>query len=197
LPLPGVGIIKVAVICYDLAVDPTPLISLNSEQITERLYTPAAELPEGVERIPLKTIQTNRCPVVATTALLDDAVAERIQLDLPQARKHYQQIMQGASLTEKLSEVFLSQSFPERKDPDTMLYSGGFFGQNDKDVMAQVRSSSPEELRDNTFYFEDKRLAEMLFRYRARNYPESLSEEEKLQWQEYRYQRLTEVDGGG
>jgi len=38
---------KNAVICYDLAVDPTPLISLNSEQITERLYTPAAELPEG------------------------------------------------------------------------------------------------------------------------------------------------------
>ncbi|ARN72838.1 exodeoxyribonuclease I [Oceanicoccus sagamiensis] len=188
---------KNGVICYDLAVDPTPLIELNAEQIADRLYTPAAELPEGLARIPLKTIHTNRCPVVATTSLLTDTVAERIQLDLPQTRQHYKLLMQAGSLTEKLAEVFSSQNFPEQKDPDTMLYGGGFFGQNDKSVMAQVRSSTPEELRDNTFYFEDTRLTEMLFRYRARNYPESLTEEERLQWQEYRYQRLTEADGGG
>jgi exodeoxyribonuclease-1 len=188
---------KNGVICYDLTVDPTPMLELSAEKISERLYTPAADLPEGTERIPLKTVHTNRCPVVVTTSLLDDAVAERIQLDLPQARQHYQQIMQASGMSEKLAEVFSSQSFPERKDPDTMLYSGGFFGKNDKEVMAQVRSSSPEELRDNTFYFEDTRLAEMLFRYRARNYPEYLTEDERLQWQEYRYQRLTDPEGGG
>ncbi len=188
---------KNGVICYDLAVDPTPLIELTAEQISERLYTPVAELPEGVERIPLKTIHTNRCPVVVTTSLLDDAVAQRIQLDLAQARKHYQQLVKVTSLSEKLAEVFASSSFPEQKDPDTMLYSGGFFGQNDKSVMAQVRSSNPEELRDNTYYFEDKRLAEMLFRYRARNYPDSLTDDEQHQWHEYRYQRLTEAGGGG
>ncbi len=188
---------KNGVICYDLAVDPSPLIELSAEKISERLYTPAAELPEGMERIPLKTIHTNRCPAVATTALMDDAVAARIQLDLPKARQHYQQIMKAGPLAEKLAEVFSSRSFPEQKDPDVMLYGGDFFGQNDKSVMAQVRSSTPAELRDNTFYFEDTRLAEMLFRYRARNYPESLTEDEQQQWQEYRYQRLTEADGGG
>ena len=188
---------KNAVICYDLAVDPAPLLELNAEEVCKRLYTPVAELPAGIERIPLKTIQINRCPVVATADLLDAATAQRIQLDLAKARQHYQQIINADPLTEKLAEVFSTQTFPEQKDPDAMLYSGGFFGQNDKSMMAQIRASTPEELRDSTFYFEDARLTDMLFRYRARNYPDSLTDDEKHQWHEYRYQRLTEVDGGG
>ena len=78
-----------------------------------------------------------------------------------------------------------------------MLYSGGFFSQNDKNVMAQVRNSSADKLRDSQFSFEDKRLPEMLFRYRARNYPESLSPEEKAQWQEFCFSRLTQADEEG
>jgi len=75
-----------------------------------------------------------------------------------------------------------------------MLYSGGFFSQNDKAVMAQVRSSSPDELREHSFVFEDARLDDMLFRYRARNFPESLSAEELQQWHEFRYYRLTDPE---
>ncbi len=184
------------VICYDLSVDPEPLITLDAAQITERLYTPAAKLPEGVQRIPLKVIHTNRCPVVVTSNLMDESVAQRIQLDLPAARQHYKQLVKAQGLTSKLLAVFAERSFPERTDPDIMLYSGGFFHQNDKAVMAQVRSSSPDELRERSFVFEDSRLDEMLFRYRARNYPESLTEEELQHWQEFRFQRLTDTEGG-
>jgi exodeoxyribonuclease-1 len=59
-----------------------------------------------------------------------------------------------------------------------------------------VRNSSPSELADASYVFEDARLPEMLFRYRARNYPESLSPEEHAQWEEYRFARLTEPDAG-
>ena len=185
---------KNGVICYDLSVDPAPLLSFDVDQITEQLYTPASELPGGAVRIPLKTIHINRCPVVVTSKLMDESVAERIQLDLPEARKHYQALVKAQGLAEKLSEVFAERSFPERTDPDVMLYSGGFFSQNDKAVMAQVRSSSPDELREHSFVFEDARLDDMLFRYRARNFPESLSAEELQQWHEFRYYRLTDPE---
>ena len=188
---------KNGVISYDLSVDPAPLIALSAEEIRQRLYTPAADLPEGQQRIPLKTIHSNRCPVVATSKLLDGEAASRIQLDLPQARQHYQQLKRAVGLEKKLAEVFSQSDFPKHTDPDSMLYSGGFFGHNDKNVMAQIRSSSPEELRDHRFHFEDGRLAEMLFRYRARNYPETLSEDEQLQWQEFCFQRLTDPGAGG
>ena len=187
---------KNGVICYDLSVDPAPLLTLTAAQIKERLYTPKDELAEGVERIPLKTVHANRCPVIATPKLMDDKVAERLQLDLAGARLHYQQLKQAVDLPAKLAEVFAEADFPKHTDPDQMLYSGGFFGHADKEAMNQVRSSSPAELASHSFAFVDKRLDDMLFRYRGRNYPETLTEEERGLWEEYRYQRLTDPEAG-
>lgn len=188
---------KNAVVAYDLSVDPAPLLALSAEQIREKLYTPSAELAEGEERIALKNIHINRCPIVATSKLLDDNLAARIQLDLPRARQHYQQLKNAAGLSEKVAQVFAPDlQRPEKTDPDTMLYSGGFFSQQDKSTMAQVRAASPEQLQQQAFTFEDSRLAEMLFRYRARNYPASLSPDEFEQWQEFRFQRLTDPEAG-
>jgi exodeoxyribonuclease-1 len=188
---------KNGVIAFDLSVDPEPLLTLSAEQIRERLYTPTAELPEGVERIPLKTIHLNRCPIVATTSLLNDAVAERLKIDFAKSRQYYQQLMAASDLNQKLLDVFSQSEFPERHDPDVMLYSGGFFSDADRNEMNQLRRCSAQELSERSFCFEDARLQEMLFRYRARNYPDSLNEQEFEQWQEYRYQRLTDKDGGG
>jgi exodeoxyribonuclease-1 len=188
---------KSGVICYDLTVDPRPLLELTAEQIRQRLYTPRDQLAEGVERIPLKTIHTNRCPVVATTQLLNEEVAGRLHIDLVTARQHYQQIKQATGLAAKLAKVFSEADFPKQTDPDQMLYSGGFFGQRDKEAISLVRNSLPEELAATSFAFEDKRLDEMLFRYRARNYPETLTTDEQGLWEEYRYQRLTEPGAGG
>lgn len=187
---------KNGVISYDLSVDPTPLIALSAEEIRERLFTPITELPEGQQRIALKTIHTNRCPVVATTKLLDDGVARRIQLDVVKARRYYQQLMQAQGLESKLQAVFATQTFPAVTDPDRMLYSGPFFSDVDKTTLAQIRNSSPEELRDHSYVFEDQRLSEMLFRYRGRNFPDALTPEEAALWREYCYLRLTDPEAG-
>ena len=188
---------KNGVVSYDLSVDPTALINLSADEIREKLYTPTAELAEGEQRIALKTVHINRSPVIATSKLLDEDLAKRIQLDLPVARQHYQQLKQAVGLAEKLEEVFSEQvNPPEKQDPDTMLYSGGFFSQSDKNVMSQVRAASSQQLKEQSFSFKDKRLPEMLFRYQARNYPESLTAEQKEQWQEFKFHRLTNPDSG-
>jgi len=44
--------------------------------------------------------------------------------------------------------------------------------------------------------FEDERLAELLLRYRARNFPETLSEAEAQNWEEHRAARLFDGAGG-
>jgi len=188
---------KNAVICYDLSVDPSAMLAMTAEQIRARVYTPTSQLPEGEQRIALKTIHSNRCPVVVTSKVLDETLAQRIQLDLPLARSHYQQLKNAADIRAKVSEVFLSAQFPEQKDPDVLLYGGGFFSDNDREVMAQVRSADADQLSKLSYHFEDGRLAEMLFRYRARNFPSSLSEDEQQLWSEHCFSRLTEQDGGG
>lgn len=187
---------KNGVICFDLAEDPKPLLTLSADQIRQRLYTKSEDLPEGEKRIPLKTIHINRSPVVCTAKLLNDELAQRIQLDLPQAREHYKALINASDLTEKLQAVFSDNNLPSPSDPEQMLYSGGFFSANDKQVMSEVRAANEQQLKDQRFYFEDKRLDEMLFRYRARHFPDTLDEQEVGLWEEYRFERLTNPDAG-
>jgi len=75
-------------------------------------------------------------------------------------------------------------------DVDGSLYSGGFFGQEDKDRFEQIRTSSPSKLRDIGGYFKDPRCEAMLFRYRARNFPETLDQLEREDWQAHKKDRL-------
>lgn len=197
MPLCSHPVNKNAVIAWDLAVDPEPMLGLDAEQIQQRLFTPRAEYPESWQPLGLLQIQSNRCPALATSQLLDDALAQRIQLDLPAARRAYQSLRQAEKLPAILSQVYAPRpDSGQSSDPEAMLYSGGFFSENDKQTMAEVRNADTQRLSQQHFVFEDARLNELLFRYRARHFPESLSAEEQLQWQEFRYQRLTDPEWG-
>ena len=57
--------------------------------------------------------------------------------------------------------------------------------------MNKIHATAPEMLGRQPWPFKDARLAEMLFRYRARNFPATLSLEENRRWQKDRLARLT------
>ncbi|MCK4951681.1 MAG: exodeoxyribonuclease I [Gammaproteobacteria bacterium] len=186
---------------YDLRYDPAPLLELDAEQIQERLFTPTSELPEGVERMPLKTVRINKCPVIVPLNTMDDRAAERLSISVSDSQGHLEKIKRaidaGLDLAGKLRQVFSDRVYDEISDPDLSLYSGGFFSNADRNTMQQLHSLTPEELGKSAPIFEDSRLPEMLFRYRARNFPQTLSSDEHDRWAEYRKERLTQSDGGG
>lgn len=186
---------KNAVICFDLRESPAEFLQSSVDEIRQRLFSSVENLA-GKARIPLKNIHLNKSPMVTPVSLVSDEVAQRIHIDLATIRRHYEELMINQVAWMKAREVFVGQGFVAKTDPDAMLYSGGFFSHADKAAIQRVCKSKPEELNNQTFIFEDTRLAEMLFRYKARNYPESLNEEESLQWQDFRFQRLTNPDGG-
>ena len=201
VPLAPHPVNKNEMICYDLAADPEPLFEMDARRIQSLLYTRTEDLPEGVERPGLKTIHINRCPILVTPKMADPATAERLGIDGALCRKHLAALRDFRARDEKaftarIQEVYATRKFQTLSDPDSMLYSGGFFSNNDREMMDQVRSLSAEDLAVTTFAFEDQRLPEMLFRYRARNYPETLSDEERAAWEEFRYLRLTEPEAG-
>lgn len=66
----------------------------------------------------------------------------------------------------------------------------------DKRAIDQVRQSGPVELAELDLPFQDQRLEEMLLRYKARNCPSILSQEEQQQWEEYRSRKLLQGEGG-
>jgi len=181
------------IIVYDLAIDPEPMLALSAADIQQNIFTAAVNLSAGVSRIPLKTVHINRCPVLAPIAVLKPDDAQRLNIDLKQCLANINKIAATSHLNEKLSAVFSGYAGSEAQDsdPDLAIYSGGFFADADKATMAKIRTLSPENLASNPFKFTDKRLTEMLFRYRARNYPDTLNTEEKQRWQTFCVKRLT------
>ncbi|MFZ2407065.1 MAG: exodeoxyribonuclease I, partial [Methylobacter sp.] len=184
-------------IVYDLSVDPESMLSLSVEEIQQRIFTATADLPEGVARIPLKTVHINKCPVLAPVSVIRPEDAQRLGIDLALCHGHIGKIKAASGLADKLAAVFSGQAYAEQdSDPDLEIYSGGFFSENDKKLMAKIRLMPPEQLAGSTFKFTDSRLPEMLFRYRARNYPETLNADELRRWNKFCADRLTGRQAG-
>jgi len=179
-------------IVYDLDVHPEDFFEADAEEMAARLYTPAAELPEGIKRIPLKQIHINKCPIIVPVKTMDSSAAQRLNIDVERCEQHRELILQHIEeFAAKTSAIFQNSDFPEISDPDGQLYSGGFFSRDDSQRIDTIRKSRPDKLADLQLNFDDERLAEMLFRYRARNYPETLSEQEHQQWNDYRHEKFS------
>lgn len=184
---------KNAVIAIDLAKNIQPLIELTSEQIAERLYTSKENLGD-LEPIPVKQIHTNKCPMVATQKIMNPEMADRLNIDLSTIQKQHQLLCEHPEIIDKLHQVFSQRSeFKTEENTDLMLYQG-FFNHHDKALMQKIRETAPEHLPSLELNFDDDRLEKMFFLYRARNYPHTLDENERQQWQHH-CQNALDVDG--
>jgi len=183
------------VIVFDLHEAPDALLALEPDEIADRLYTPAADLPEGAARIPLKEVHLNRSPMLVEWAHLRPTDFERLAIDPEIVEARIAQLRAaGPALAEKIRRVYAERSAPEPADVDASLYDG-FLQDADKRKFAEVRSATPQILGQRDFAFQDRRLPELLFRYRARNWPDSLDPNERERWNAYRRARLCEDRG--
>jgi len=186
------------VICFDLREDPMLLLNLPVEEIHARLFTPSEALPDGASRIPLKTVHVNRAPVLVPMGTLTPEAAERWSIDSGLVEDRARAVAARASdIRERVQAVHRPREGPVESDPDLMLYSGGFLSDGDRRLLEGLRRLPPPELAHAQPRFDDPRLPEMLFRYRARNWPESLEPDEREAWDAYRLERLTDPQGGG
>ena len=197
VPLAAHPINKNSVIVFDLAQDPTLLLDLGAKTLRERLYTSIADLPDGVERPAMKQLFINKCPVIAPTSTLTGEADKRLDIDLIRCKQNRQTLLTARkAIQQKISKIFAPQEFEPVTDPDLMIYAGGFFSEKDKALMNSIHNTAPEELGAHTWRFDDTRLPEMLFRYRARNYPETLNADEQADWLEHCRARLIEGEAG-
>ena len=187
---------KNALIVADLHLDPQGLLDTDADTLRQRLYTRRDDLAEGELPVPLKLIHVNRCPVVAPLSVLREADQQRLQLDMAlyQARalrlSDAQQVWQ-----DKVQTIYASEDFAPSLDPEQQLYDG-FVGDRDRRLCEQVRSADPLQLAQGHWPFDDERLPELLFRYRARNFPDTLNSEEQQRWRLFCQQRLSDAQWG-
>ncbi|QHG63489.1 exodeoxyribonuclease I [Pseudomonas putida] len=185
-----------ALIVCDLHQETLPLIRERAEVLRERLYTRHEELTEGQLPVPLKLVQINRCPVVAPISVLRPADQQRLGIDLALMQSRAEQLAnQQAEWQDKLEHIYGKEDFAAVEDPEQQLYDG-FIGDRDRRLCEQVRTLDPAQLGHGHWMFDDPRLPELLFRYRARNFPETLNSEERQRWYSFCQQRLSDPQWG-
>lgn len=194
LPLMPHPLIKNRVIAVELAPEALKLLDYTPVEIASNIFTKRSLLPEGESRIGIKEIQHNHCPVVIALQSLSEAElarwsidAKRLKLDIASAEAVHSELLAHSDIiTDKLAKVFSRPHSSEPADPDAALYDG-FIERTDKLKFGKARSSKGRD----PLVFVDPRLSELYFRYKARNWPESLTDSESIQWRNFRKSRLT------
>ncbi|EKY3090957.1 exodeoxyribonuclease I [Cronobacter dublinensis] len=174
-----------AVIVVDLAGDISPLLELDADALRERLYTPKAALGDD-SAVPVKLVHLNKCPVLAQANTLRPEDAERLGIDRQHCLNNLKVLRDAPQVREKLVALFAeAPPFPPTSNVDAQLYDG-FFSDADRAAMRIVLQTPPQNLPALDITFVDKRIEKLLFNYRARNFPGTLSEPEQQRWLNHR-----------
>jgi exodeoxyribonuclease-1 len=182
-------------VVFNLRHSPELFLTLPLGELKDYLYTPSSDLPEGSERLPIKTIKTNRAPVLAPMATLKGVDHARIDLDLDRCLQYAEQLKACQDLKARIHALFEQAPWPASDDPDAALYEG-FIDYGDRRLLGEFQLSPREQWSELENKLGDARLPEVMFRTRARSFPESLNQEEHQRWEQYRYERLYLTRGG-
>jgi exodeoxyribonuclease-1 len=183
-------------IAIDLRYDPTQILQLSVEEIRDRVFS------KSEERVPLSRIRLNHCPFLAPISTLSEEAAARLGLSVTVCKDRLALLKQNPSLIQKMTAVF-GEPIPQQEssDPEISLYSGGFFHDADKSRLARFRQVLGEADRPvdapakakklcQTLKFTDQRILPLAGRLFARNFPETLSESERLKWRAFCASRI-------
>jgi exodeoxyribonuclease I len=159
-------------------------------ELADRLWTAAGDLPDEVERLPVKLVRSNRCPMLSPLAVLDDQARQRLQIDPERVTRHAASLAANQPFRDRVASLFADQGGPSGADDAELALYNGFVPRNDQQLYPRIRSMSGPDLARLRSPFRDERLNTLLFRYRARLYPDSLDSSEHEQWQSERQRRL-------
>ena len=122
--------------------------------------------------------------------MLGDDGWGKIGLDKTTVEMNLEILLKHPEFAEKMREEIEGRpEFPKAVEPEAALYDG-FLNEPDRVKVAAVRNAELNKLADFHPEFHDERLAPLLLHYKGRNYPETLSESEAVEYETYRRERL-------
>ena len=181
------------VVVYDLRYDPAAFINLSPDELKKKFYASWQERSaDGFIKLPVKELQYNRSPAVAPVGVLEQEDGwQRLQLDQKTIEAHKANLLGAPHFAENIRALFEAKpNYARAEDPEEQLYDG-FVGDRDRLRIETVRNANARELADFHPEFSDERLSPLLLHYKARNFPESLSEDESRDWEQWRSAHIT------
>lgn len=181
------------VLVFDLRHDPTPFSKMSAAELAEAWRW---KRDEGAPRLPVKTLQYNRCPAVAPLGVLDEKSAKRLQLFVKTIENNLKKLTALENFVPKILEALelLDQQqqtsfLQDEQDVDARLYDN-FLNDADKTSCRVVRAADAAGLSNLNLEFKDDRLSALLPLYKARNFPKSLTDDERAAWEQFRQRKL-------
>ena len=150
--------------------------------VADLRYEPS---PEHIHQI-----APNKCPAVAPLGVLTQNDGwKKIGLDLKTVKANLKKLSAAKEELKPRMKEIIERTYEPAVDAESALYDG-FLLDGDRALVAAVREASKEKLRGMKMEFDDARLPELFEHYKARSYPEILTEAEMRDWEKYRLARL-------
>ena len=180
------------VLVYDLRHDPTHCLNLSVDELKKKVYASWDERQSNnFLPVSVKELQYNRAPAVAPLGVLEQSDGwKKIDLDLETIEKHKAILLSAPHFAENIRSVFEAKpEFVKSTESEAQLYDG-FLNDRDRLRVETVRNAKPRELADFHPEFTDERLPDLLLHYKARSFPKILSQDEVIQWEQWRAERI-------
>ena len=160
---------------WDLSFHPQDILESKGHRLGD---DDLADMP-----LPVSTIKINACPMVAPLGVVDAETENRLGVDIEQMRQHHQWWLEHPDHARDLLAHLGSRTplFDPAPDPEVDLY-GGFVPRQDQALTRRIAGMTADELAALDSPFSDSRLNTLLFRYRARHWPHTLSDAEQADW---------------
>ena len=177
-----------------------PLIPLmtNKERGNEvycfDLTFPIPESLEGIEDLReagIVKVLANKCPFVAPLSVLNSEAEKRLGFTRKEIEEKAESIRRSHRYLFDLDSLInVKKEYENETDADYTIYDK-FMSEADKAKLKDIARLSPKEkLKAGEYNFEDEKYHKLLWRMVARNWPESLSEKERMQWKNFCASRL-------
>lgn len=180
------------IVIYDLRYDPTPFVKLSQKDLAKKFFATWEERQEDdFQKLPVKEMQYNHAPAVAPLGVLSQGEGwKKISLSEDIITKNKTVLLSHPEFAENIRSIFENrEEFQKSPDPEAQLYDG-FVPDVDKIRIEAVRNADERKLADFHPNFIDERLSELLLHYKARNYPNSLAEDEAEAWEDWRSKKI-------
>jgi exodeoxyribonuclease-1 len=186
------------VIVFNLDQDPSILLELEAQELKKLMFSKQAELPEGVERLQIKDLIFNKSPMfVPNIYKLEPKIIEQLKIDMDVCMQRLEFLKSNQVAISKVAQNLYKNDIerPASADVDQSLYDG-FMDNADRRISEQIQTLSVEELKDFHPQFKDAKLGKLLVHFKARNYPQSLTEDEQEDWFEVVQSRIQTGENG-
>jgi len=181
---------------FNLDQDPSLLTELDTEELKTLIFS--KKLPKGLDRLQIKELAFNKSPMfVPNIYKLENKITEQLQIDIDKCMENLSYIKDNQTqITEKIKSIYTKDS--ERTpalDIDQSLYDN-FIDKTDRLICNQIQNLNSDELKKFKPQFKDKKLSKLLLNFKARNFPESLTEGEQEEWFEIVQSRVQNGENG-